>query len=114
MYIVDYDDFYSLTDYAGQFSAKPNEEVRKWLSSRATLSLIELWELEKGNPDFRKGNVDYYIERIANGEILDPAEVVAALNLSGLSVQNGNVAADKTIYYDFVQYLTESGKNVGI
>ena len=101
-----------LTDYAGQFDSNPNRLIVDWISMRSTISIIEMWELTHENPNFRKNNVDYFITQIQNNEKINVEELVAALNLESINIENHNIAADKAIYYDFVQYLTEKKLNV--
>ncbi len=112
MNIPDYDDFYSLTDYGKRFLIDPMSQIESWLSQTSTLSIIELWERGNENENFRKESMGYFLQKAAEGEPIDPNELVDALSLSCMTVENGSVAADREIYYDFVEYLTEQGINV--
>ena len=112
MNIPDYDDFYSLTDYASQFFDDTKKPILIWLNSRSTISLIELREMELENGFFRKENVPYFIEKISKEEKFSPSELISALGLNTLYLENDNLSADKTIYYDFVQFLTQNKMNV--
>lgn len=111
MFIPDYDDYYSLTEYASRFSTNPMKLVAGWISQVSTLSIIELWERSHENDGFRGSLMETYINKVEEDDILDPMEVIPALGLGGLTVSENSIVGSVELYYDFVMYITAQGIN---
>ena len=104
----DFDDYYSLSEYASRFVSNPEKYISLWISQVSVLSRIELWEVSHGNALFRKDTLPLFIAKIENDELLDLNEVISALSLTSILIEDGEVFADKSIYYDFVGFLLSS------
>ena len=111
MIIPDLDDYYSLSEYVGRFSSKKDLNIALWLSQVSTLSIIELWETNNGNTEFRREVVPHFIEQIENDELLDIDDVIAKLNIVGIVRRDMETFAVQSLYYDFVSYLTQKKIN---
>lgn len=105
------DDYYNLSEYVGRFSSKSDLNIALWLSQVSTLSIIELWEMNHGNEEFRKESVPYFLEKIENDELLDIDQVLCALNITGVVRADAQILADQSLFYDFVAYLTQKKIN---
>lgn len=111
MFIPDYDDYYSLTDYAGRFVQDPEECVDAYFSRIATMNLIMVWEQDRGNELFRRSQVEMLCEEIRQGEEKSAEEVLERTNTLSFYMENKKVIADLSIYNDFVAYLLINGIN---
>lgn len=105
----DYDDYYSLSEYASRFTSDPYRYIVLWLSQVSVLSRIELWEERHGNSLFRHESMGALVEKVDRDELLEPQVVIDTLSLSSMFIENGNLYADIDIYYDFAGYLVQKG-----
>lgn len=112
MYTPDYDEYYSLKSYADRFVSDSDDVIKVYLSRPTTLNLITLWELRNGNDMFIASLMERYHERAMTGEEFDVGELISALNLLSVFIEEGDIRAHIDIYNDFVAYLTENGINI--
>ena len=110
--LPDYDDYYSLTAYAGRFVKEPMRQIEYWLSQRSTVAAITAWERRNGNESFRESSVEYLFGKADRDEIITVPDFIALTSCQGLALNGGDVIADIDIYNDFVAYLTVKGINV--
>ena len=110
--LPDYDDYYSLTAYAGRFVREPMRQIEYWLSQRSTVAAITAWEKRNGNESFRDSAVEYLFGKADRDEIITVPDFIALTSCQGLALNGGDVIADIDIYNDFVAYLTVKGINV--
>lgn len=106
---MDYDDFYSLSEYASKFSHESYKLITHWFSQVSVISRIEMFEKKNGNELFRESILPLYLEKIDNDELLDIEDTVNALSIESIFVEDGEVFAHGDIYYDFVGYLMIKG-----
>lgn len=111
MIAPDLDEYYNLTEYVGRFSSKQDVNIALWISQVSTLSIVELWEINNGNTEFRHEVVPHFIEKIENDELLDIDDVIEKLNIVGIARRGVEIFAVQSIFYDFVSYLTQKKIN---
>ena len=90
MYTPDYDEYYSLKSYADRFVSDSDDVIKVYLSRPTTLNLITLWELRNGNDMFIASLMERYHERAMAGEEFDVGELISALNLLSVFIENGS------------------------
>lgn len=106
---MDFDDYYSLTEYASRFTSDADRYITLWFSQISVLTRIQLWERENNSELFRDSLIELYVSRLENDELLDIEEVSKELSLESIFVEDGNVFAFRDIYYDFVGFLLSVG-----
>lgn len=106
---MDFDDYYSLTEYASRFTADVDKYITLWFSQVSVISRIELWEKREGNKLFRESQIEFYVNKINDDELLDIEQVSKRLALESIFVEEGIVYGHRDVYYDFVGFMMSVG-----
>ena len=104
MYVPDYDEYYSLTEYAARFSSDPDKVVSVYFRSRGALNNLLLSEVKVGNDLFRKDVLSGFAER---GEDFEIKDLIDATNSLLVFEEREEVFAHLFIYNDFIAFLLE-------
>ena len=112
MAMFDLDDFYSLTRYAARFTADSDTQVTLYLSQKSTAAAVAACEMRGGDGSFRFDALPELYARADRDETTAAHEFVALTGCRCISISDGDVSADISIYNDFVAYLTAKGINV--
>ena len=105
MFIPDYDEYFTLDDYAARFVSDVSDTLKVYFSQVSTMNLITLWEMRNGNELFSPSEMERICDEIRAGHEFSPEEIRTRCNLLSFFIEDGKVVADLDVYNDFVAFL---------
>jgi len=109
-YIVDEDDYISITDIAKYKNQKsPADIIKNWLRNRMTIEFLGIWE-KLNNPEFKLVEFDQFrMQAGLNSFVLSPQKWIKSTNAIGLiskSGRYGGTYAHKDIAFEFASWIS--------
>ena len=105
MFTPDYDDYYTLDDYAARFVSDIKDTINVYFNQVSTMNLITLWEMRNGNDLFSPGEMELLCDEIRSGKEFTPDEIRTRCNILSYFIEDGKVVADLDVYNEFVAFL---------
>ena len=106
MFVPDYDDYYTLDDYASRFVSDASATIKVYFNNVSTMNLITLWELNHGNELFSSKEMEMVCNEIRSDRYLEPSDIHDRCNILSYFIEEGKVVADLDVYNDFVAFLS--------